>query len=99
MTGEEIDIGHGVFIRYVAHGEWEKSGLIEYHPCQGGNCNGGLCGGGVLFDLPGIAEAFPGRDTWSVEKWEPLTLWPSLQCGCKGCGHHGWIKEGRWVPA
>jgi hypothetical protein len=38
-----------------------------------------------------------GSDGWTVEKAEPLTISPSLLC--RACGHHGFIREGRWVPA
>lgn len=100
-----IDIGSGVQIRYTSWGPHEKVGLIEYHPCAGGGCRGGnlpdsstLCGGGVLFDLPGVREAFPERTLWQVQSLEPLTISPSLQCGCKGCTHHGYIVDGRWRP-
>lgn len=98
-----VDIGHGVQIRYTSWDQHERVGLIEYHQCAGGNCrepdgSAGLCGGGVLFDLPGVREAFPDRELWTVESVDPLTLSPSLQCGCRGCGHHGYIRGGQWAP-
>ncbi len=31
---------------------------------------------------------------WTLESMEPLTLSPSIRCGC---GHHGWIKSGKWI--
>lgn len=34
---------------------------------------------------------------WTVESWEPLTLSPSLLSTC--CGDHGFIRNGRWIPA
>lgn len=36
-------------------------------------------------------------DGWDVLSVNPLTLSPSLLC--KACGHHGFIRQGRWVPA
>lgn len=33
---------------------------------------------------------------WSVENEDPLTLSPSIACPC---GLHGFIRDGRWVPA
>ncbi len=33
---------------------------------------------------------------WTLESMEPLTLSPSIRCGC---GHHGWIKNGKWIGA
>ena len=35
--------------------------------------------------------------TWTVEGWEPLTISPSLLCTV--CGDHGFIRQGKWVPA
>ncbi len=92
---EEIGIGHGVLISYTSwdDGGHERVGLIEFHDRP----DGGRCGSGLLFDLPGVREAFPSRAVWTVEQWEPLTLSPSLLCSA--CGHHGFITEGRWVPA
>lgn len=101
-----IDIGGGVRIRFTSWGPHERVGLVEYHPCTGCRCTGGnlpdsedLCGGGVLFDLPGVREAFPGRALWTVNSLDPLDLSPSLACGCKGCTNHGFIRGGVWVPA
>ncbi len=33
---------------------------------------------------------------WQLESLDPLTLSPSLLCGC---GYHGFIKQGKWIPA
>lgn len=40
-------------------------------------------------------QIFGEREWWTVEREEPLTISPSVQTGC--C--HGFIREGRWVPA
>lgn len=94
MGQQPLDIGHGVTIEFTSWGAHERVGLIEHHSTP----NGEPCdGGGVLFDLPGVREAFPGRALWKVESWVPLTLAPSLLCS--RCGHHGWIRDGRWCPA
>lgn len=90
---KRIDIGHGVSVVYTSWGTYDRVGLIEWHRTPAGD----ECGGGVLFDLPGVAEAFAGRPLWQVESAEPLTLSPSLLC--RTCGHHGWIRNGRWEPA
>lgn len=38
------------------------------------------------------------RETgWVIEQRNPLTLSPSIHC--LECGCHGFIREGRWVPA
>lgn len=95
-TGEaSLDLGHGVrleFVRWRAH---PRAGYIQQHPHA--TEPGVMCAGSGLFDLPGIAGAFPGRAVWRVESWDPLTLSPSLLCTT--CGNHGFVREGRWVPA
>ena len=37
-----------------------------------------------------------GEQWWQIEQEDPLTLSPSLRCGC---GHHGWIRNNIWVEA
>jgi hypothetical protein len=32
-----------------------------------------------------------------IDQTDPLTLSPSLLWPC--CNTHGWIREGRWIPA
>lgn len=49
------------------------------------------------FDVPSMrATMRPDRPLWQVQSWEPLTISPSVLCSC---GDHGFIREGRWVPA
>lgn len=91
---EDEDIGHGVSIAYTSGAGYDKAGLIEEHDRPDGK---GRCAGGVYFDLPGVQETFPGVAVWQVESWDPLTISPSLLC--RICGNHGFIKNGRWVPA
>lgn len=31
-----------------------------------------------------------------VQQWPRLTIGGSLLCPVAGCGHHGFIQEGRW---
>ncbi|MEV6897464.1 DUF6527 family protein [Amycolatopsis sp. NPDC051372] len=59
---------------------------VEFrHPCS---ANGGL-------DPDPAFAALPiGKNGWSIEQREPLTVRPSINC--KRCGLHGWITDGRW---
>lgn len=91
---EPLDLGHGVTLQFTSWGNYDRVGYIEDHPRPDGTPR---IGGGGLFDLPGVREAFPGRDVWQVESWEPLTLSPSLLCSA--CGHHGFVRNGQWIPA
>lgn len=104
-----IDLGHDVRIRFASRADYAaaeqlqlgpdesadvplaRSGLIESHP----RADGGRCSGHVTFDVP--VNAAETRPKWRVLSEDPLTLEPSLLC--RACGHHGFIRDGRWVPA
>lgn len=89
-----IDIGHGVRIQFRPFGDHEHAGLAYTHPRPDG---AGRCYGGIQFDLPGMSDDFTPDQLWQLEVLDPLTIAPSLLCGV--CGHHGFIRSGRWVPA
>ena len=91
MGDDHQDIGHGVTIRFVNAPDDTESGLIEEHPSDG-KTESGRCSGVVLWK-----HDDPNRPTWTLESRDPLTLSPSIQC--RTCGHHGYIREGRWIPA
>jgi hypothetical protein len=91
--GNAVDLGGGVTITYCSWDRHDPVGFIERHLGEGG----AECVGTILFDLPGVAAAFPGRDLWRLNSLDPLDLYPSIRCG--RCGHHGWIRKGRWEPA
>lgn len=61
----------------------EIAGVAYWHPCHGYNVEGW------------VPVATPGG--WDLVSEEPLTLSPSLLC--RACGHHGFVRDGRWVPA
>jgi hypothetical protein len=85
-----MDLGHGVVVvSWIVNRFDERVGLIEEHDSPNGRCRGS-----VLFR--GRAVDTDGHPTWIVEKEEPLTLSPSIKC--RTCGHHGYIKGGRWEP-
>jgi hypothetical protein len=84
-----VDLGNGAkYTRVIYQDEWV--GINEWHLTPQGD----LCGGWVPF----AGSAIPGGGTyWDVLSLDPLTLSPSVLC--RGCGHHGFIREGRWIPA
>lgn len=88
-----IELGHGVSIVFTSWNRHDKAGLIHNHPRPD---NGQQCAGGIMFDLPGVRDAFPDRELWMLARTEPLTITPSLLCS--ECGSHGWITDGVWVP-
>jgi hypothetical protein len=78
-------------LREIADQLPAKTSAIVSHKLPGG----GHCEGAITFDVP-VARAHLSGPYWTVESWDPLTLSPSLLCHC---GDHGFIKQGRWVPA
>jgi len=100
VTGEQvIDLGHGHTLTLCrwpdivvpAGGEPFHAADVD-HPTPDGR----PCSGHVTLDVPAMREMWPDVPRWTVESWEPLTLSPSLLCWC---GDHGFVREGRWVPA
>lgn len=89
--------------QYADMPDIEKAGLLDEHfdaRCVEPNDPNGRHAGSVMFDLPEVRRAFGDRERpyWQVESLdiETLTISPSLLCGC---GDHGFIRGGRWIPA
>ncbi len=84
------DIGHNVQIREVY--EDGKLHAVEYvHQCTP-----------RVRRTEGDYIPLAPPHGWDLNGWQcvsekPLTLAPSLLC--RSCGHHGFIKDGAWVPA
>ncbi len=87
MSGA-IDIGHGVTIEILSL-EGVASGLDYWHMCKDGQRASGF--------IPFAGRPADMGYSWTVEQDSPLTISPSLLC--RACGHHGFIRGGRWVPA
>jgi hypothetical protein len=74
-------------------------GIIERHPRA--DDPGQIHEGGVYFIA--AASSPTARSIWQVVSLEPLHIEPSVHCvkdeQHRGCGNHGFIRDGRWVPA
>ncbi len=81
------DAGHGVAVREV-YRDGEIYAIEYTHP--------GECARRSEGDFVPVAREQNAQD-WKLESENPLTLSPSLLC--RTCGHHGFIREGKWVPA
>lgn len=96
---DRIDLGHNTFYSRIRdkHGNWV--GIHEWHDCGANQQtdDSGLTPGFVAFNTPEALAVTTGHTNWMVENWDPLTLSPSL--ACHNCPHHGWIRDGVWVPA
>lgn len=88
-----IDIGSGVLVRpYSCARHGEHGGLVIIF--RGSGCGETDCSGTV--SICGCSGG--GGRTWRMTSVDPLTLEPSIQCTIHP-RHHGWIRNGRWVPA
>lgn len=108
----DMDLGHGITGRFIGWSpdrelnpqydgipDDERAGLVIWHVHEDGND----CEGMVTLDTPVHRQlvargSIPAeRPTWQVVSWEPLHLEPSILR--RECGLHGWIRDGRWLPA
>jgi len=89
-----IDIGNGHQIKWRAF-EGDEHSMLEIHHRR---TNGAPCRSHIPIVGGAWAREFtPGSVFgWDMVSIEPLTLAPSILCGC---GDHGFIRGGRWVPA
>ncbi len=82
----KLDLGHGVSAELLrSEGEGAPEAVALHHPCTGGEDS--------FARLPLAPITATG---WALESEAPLTISPSVLC--LGCGHHGFIRGGRWIP-
>ena len=100
-----IDLGHGHRMSWVdwnpdveLNPQWRDLAPIERCVIlvSHGTEEMGPCESGIWLARPGVDQIHEGS-VWVVVQEEPLTISPSLLC--KRCGDHGFIQNGRWVPA
>jgi hypothetical protein len=80
--------------QYAGIPDVERWGAIIAHPRPDG---AGQCSSGLTFDGEAQRLLSPDRPKWMLVSAEPPTLQPSVLC--MRCGDHGFVTEGRWVPA
>lgn len=101
---KEIDLGGGRILKWVVFSEDDVIGATERHPrakdveWANGKVDkaGEPCDGMMYFDVPELPPPWKPI-AWKVESWDPLTISPSVLCTL--CGNHGFIREGKWIPA
>ena len=88
------DLGNNHSFTFVEFRDDSRIGISYYHTTPEGN----TCNGFITFEGGAWANAFDNKiPSWKVISFEPLTITPSLLC--KACGDHGFITDGKWVPA
>lgn len=91
---DAVSLGHDTYWSKVFRGD-EWVGLHEWHKEPG---SAFYSAGYIAFTGRPTPEWWsPSAPAWEVVSEDPLTLSPSLACGT--CPHHGWIRDGIWVPA
>jgi hypothetical protein len=91
-TERRIDLGgEHTLVLVTPEGATEPTGVELEHLTPTGR----QCSGWINLDVARNGHLPPERK-WQVESWDPLTLSPSLLCGC---GDHGFVRGGQWVPA
>lgn len=97
-----LDFGHGVLGRWVTDKHGHRIGLLYSHPMPDPPVPGRRCMGSITFDTAEARAGVPGHfargyAVWQLHSLEPLDVSPSLLCTT--CQHHGFIRQGAWVPA
>lgn len=96
-AGERLAIGEDRWLIPVETPELDDPvrivGFQEYHPRPD---TGAPCSGFVWVDATSDAY-IEGSPLWTVVSWEPLTLTPSILC--RACANHGFVTNGKWMPA
>jgi hypothetical protein len=87
------DAGNGVQWSWFTTKKEGRVGILEWHHCSGSK--GPQPSPGAIYFTHAPAEWRGPR--WTLQKEDPLTISPSIRC--RACGLHGFIQEGRWIPA
>lgn len=103
MPKKDVDLGSGVFIGWTSYNGARCGGILIHPISKEINPDTGECSGAFWFKdnefLRGEnrTESERKRPVWEFNgDFENPTLSPSFLCHC---GFHGFIKEGKWVPA
>lgn len=94
-----LNLGSGHWLRWTSSMQGEQRiGATIIHPAgPKATSETGYCMSGVMFAGTQYERDHAGEHAfWQLESYEPLTISPSVLCSC---GDHGFIREGRWVPA
>lgn len=84
----EVDVGDDKRMLHYPGSERMIEGWRFVHRCLTGQ------EGGHRRECTTASRLHPDHQIVSAE---PLTITPSILC--RGCGTHGWVRDGRWVSA
>lgn len=103
-----IDLGNDHWLRYTSLNSddellIQRFGAVIFHVVKprkdpGWKTSDGrdVCIGSIKFSGDLVEKFAPQHvlPTWVVERWDPLTISPSILCDV--CGDHGFIHRGKW---
>ena len=92
-TSALVDLGHGMTVTILTDADsGDPLGVYWCHP----DCPAGKNPANWI-PVDGDPWQAQLHHFWHLVSVEPLTLEPSLLCTV--CKVHGYIREGRWIPA
>lgn len=65
-------------------------GVLLTHPCS-------ARGGAAVQDFIPVGPYPMPKDPWTLDSRDPISISPSVAYTC--CGLHGFLRDGKWVPA
>lgn len=88
-----VDIGNGVHYSKVTISDGTWVGVHVWHRCKDHDGVERWDAGYVAFDVASRTR----EPKWQVHSYDPLDISPSVLQ--PDCGFHGFIRQGKWVPA
>ena len=86
------DLGDGSSWSWIADNDGNRIGIHVWHQCLRD-----YGPGTVIFDNEAANRMYKTVAKWTLVSADPLTIAPSIHC--LTCGHHGFIRDGVWIPA
>lgn len=82
---------------HIWHPAAEGSECRNHHNWSGDDKLDKLGLGSVTFNHELLPDSIGGDARWTLINFDPLTIAPSVLC--RSCGDHGFVRDGKWVPA
>lgn len=88
-----IGSNHNLHLIVAAEGGPVIGYAIDHKTLEGAECSGTL----AIEGAGGFDATMPRWTLVEGVPTYPLTLSPSVLC--PRCGDHGWVRDGKWIPA
>ena len=100
MDTTPVDIGHGLTAalrlseKFPDLEDGVPVGVLLTHSCA--KRNGEAVQDFIPLKYPGLSP-FAAEKNWDLINKDPISIQPSVAYTC--CGVHGFLTDGKWVPA